>query len=343
MLGHALPVPSKLSMEHALVRARLYGGVGLLARPGVDDPAEPEAWASRVAGVTVFGDGGVDPDTYRALVSHRGGALLAAAVASPGGDRHTRVLAPYPDGPGLIDGILSRATVAMRGLDDLELRIPGLGRVHHQARARVSITLGRPVERIELWRETTLIRVYQDTARASFTEAIDEPVVYTFFIDDQEGSALGSGIWFDPRPIAARDLTVDPASLSWAEGRASAVVRNRGSTLVRFVKVQFFDGLPGSSGRKRLGWVELDRIAAGDALEVDVFTKASPKVLYVELASALEQGGWADATPWDDFAFLPLRGKLARLWASATAAEARGSSQPVAEATIVPVQSKDLP
>lgn len=300
------------------------------APPGVR-PALAEQWLD---GLAVYARSAADEAEllagearYRRAIAYSGGNLRLAAVAAAvqeepdgaGPSLLTLALAPADDVDGLREALDARRTVALRGPGLPDLELPGLGQVLQTAEVRLRLELGHPVDRIELWREEERVAVATGEAVLEHQDQIRANCAYTFKIVHGQSSALTSGIWFEPVHSPQPDLAIDPISPAWDEGLATAVVRNEGDAAARFVRVGFFDRLPGSGAVAPIGVVEIDLLHPGEALPVDSFMPRQPPLLYVAAGSALGIG-WepsGESELRNNAVYRPLRGAPLLRWEAA--------------------------
>jgi hypothetical protein len=169
-------------------------------------------------------------ERYRQAIAYAGLGMRAAAVAGadvhgPGEPARTRrrlgmlALLPLPPGERLaeraavtlaaardarlssvLDAIRARRTVATFGLANLSLECPDLGQVRRTASVDLLLRLGRPVERVRLWREGRPWAEWSYTREARYRTHLFAPASFSFTVEDGPARAQTSGIWYEPPP-----------------------------------------------------------------------------------------------------------------------------------------------
>lgn len=327
VIGAELPVPfDATTSEMADALALSTGRAVLLGPPETARQALSGAreLARSLDGLAVYGPRQGDASAeapgealYRWATAYSGASLRLAAVgvAGPGGGRvHTEAFVSAPEVDGLSAALRARRTVAVRGLPGLQLDLAPVGQVVQSSEVDLRLELGRPVAVVELWREQQRVRVYRGVRGVEFHERISANTAYTFRVVDRDGSAMTSAVWYEPVPAGAAELEVDASSLGWEEGRARAVVRNRGQAVARFVDLHLSDGAVDWGSGTSLGSVEIDSIGPGRSVSVELPIAAMPDVLTARLRSAIPGRPLADLQPRNDRAWRALHGPALLQW-----------------------------
>ena len=100
----------------------------------------------------------------------------------------------------VIAAIKARRTVAVFGMPNLHLAMPGIGEIRHEKSVHVSLRLSRPVARVELYKNGRSIQTWKDADAAEWSEETSERAAYVFGAQDGAyGHLMTSALWYEPQ------------------------------------------------------------------------------------------------------------------------------------------------
>jgi len=277
-------------------------------------------------GIVLVKTGETEENNFRRSVAYSGlGARLAAVT---GTDAHglawakevvTWVHTTANDLEGIVEGIRQRKTFATRGLFDLDLEFPQLGRVIRSAEVALDLSLNRPLERVELWREQELVQTWSRVDEVRWREQIDRNVAYTFKLVEGEEFGYTSPVWYEPEPQRLPDLVIPKDRLELRGQIARIPVRNVGESTVATAVVAVHGQLP-YRGAKPIAELATGPLPPGEEVWVEARFPEPPALVYAKVDPESYTRGDDDAVHESDernnAAVLvlsgPLRGRLDR-------------------------------
>ena len=186
--GQALAAAG-LHFEARYLQATAYSGLGLrLAAVTGADTHGPQAVAVARARLR----------PYESVLALLGLEAPTTGTARPELLAQTLVAAARASEAEVAAALRARRTVALYGLGDLTVEVPGLGEVRRGARAVLRLRLSRALAEVTLYREGQVVRTWQRAAEVTHEEAVSRPCAYVFGARDGAGRLLTSALWYEP-------------------------------------------------------------------------------------------------------------------------------------------------
>lgn len=296
VLGSDELVPHLTDLKAAAEMAHVFGGIFWPTHPVIweDDYWDRPAHVDKLDaleiynGIVLVKTGETEEEVFRHAVAYSG--LHARLAAVSGTDSHglawakevvTFVRTTSNDAEGVIEGIRARRTFTTRGLFDLDVGYPQLGRVIRSAEVALDLSLNRPVERIELWRELDRVQTWSGAQQVRWRETIDDGAAYTFKLVDGDEFGYTSPVWYEPAPERLPDLAVAADRIELRGRTARIAVRNVGEAPASNVPVAVYTQLP-YRGARPVAVPTIPLLRPGSEAWVEVALPEVPQLIFAK-------------------------------------------------------------